>query len=210
VGQLLADWGHEVRHAPGVEQAGPLLQDVEGVLVVGTGHEVAADMARLSTAEVQPRPFLLALVSASAGQVPLDALLAAAVDDDRIEVAGPPVRLKDRAAEVMALAIHELATNAVKFGALAVHSGRVSVQWRVTERSGKGLLAVEWRESGVPALDHAPRRNGFGRGLIERGLAYELGARTSLQFVGGGLLATMELPLDGGKVVLDADVGEPT
>jgi PAS domain S-box-containing protein len=139
-----------------------------------------------------------------------DEFLAAAVDDDRIEVAGPPVRLKDRAAEVMALAIHELATNAVKFGALAVHSGRVSVQWRVTERSGKGLLAVEWRESGVPALDHAPRRNGFGRGLIERGLAYELGARTSLQFVGGGLLATMELPLDGGKVVLDADVGEPT
>jgi len=81
VGQFLSDWGHEVRHAPGVEQAGPLLQDVEGVLVVGNGHAVAADMARLSTAEVQPRPFLLALVSASAGQVPLDALLAAAVDD---------------------------------------------------------------------------------------------------------------------------------
>ncbi|WP_375766501.1 PAS domain-containing protein [Archangium gephyra] len=81
VGQLLADWGHEVRHAPAVEQVGPLLQGVEGVLVVGAGRAVAEDMARLSTAEVQPRPFLLALVPTSAEQVPLDALLAAAVDD---------------------------------------------------------------------------------------------------------------------------------
>ncbi len=81
VSQLLTDWGHEVRHAPGVEQAGALIQGVEGVLVVGTGPAVAADMARLSTAEVQPRPFLLAIVPTSAEQVPLDALLAAAVDD---------------------------------------------------------------------------------------------------------------------------------
>ena len=81
VGQLLADWGHEVRHVPGVEQAGALLQGVEGVLVVGTGQAVAEDMARLSTAEVRPRPFLLALVPASVEQVSMDALLAAAVDD---------------------------------------------------------------------------------------------------------------------------------
>ncbi|MCY1076441.1 PAS domain-containing protein [Archangium lansingense] len=81
VGQLLSGWGHEVRHAPGVEQVGALLQGVEGVLVVGTSNSVAEDMARLSTAEVRPRPFLLAVVPASAEQVPLDALLAAAVDD---------------------------------------------------------------------------------------------------------------------------------
>jgi PAS domain S-box-containing protein len=137
-----------------------------------------------------------------------DEFLAAAIEDDRIEVAGPPVRLKDGAAQVIALAIHELATNAVKFGALAVPAGGVSVQWRVA--SGGGALLLEWRESGVPAIDPAPRRAGFGRELIERGLAYELGARTSLQFIGGGVLVAIELPLDGKKVVLDTEVGEPT
>lgn len=81
VGQLLSDWGHAVRHAPAVEQSGPLLQGVEGVLVVGTGSVLATEMARLRTAEMRPRPFLLALVAASAEQVPLEALLAAAVDD---------------------------------------------------------------------------------------------------------------------------------
>lgn len=138
-----------------------------------------------------------------------DEFLAAAVEDARIEVAGPPVRLKHRAAEVMALAIHELATNAVKFGALAVPTGRVSVRWEASDTSGAEVLSLEWRESGVPAVDRAPRRDGFGRGLLERGLAYELGARTSLQFLGGGLLATIQLPLDSRKIVLDTNVVQP-
>ncbi|WNG59513.1 PAS domain-containing protein [Archangium gephyra] len=81
VGQLLSDWGHGVRHVTTVEQADPRLQGVEGVLVVGTGLALAEEMARLRTSEMRPRPFLLALVTASAEQVPLDALLAAAVDD---------------------------------------------------------------------------------------------------------------------------------
>ncbi|HEX5751399.1 MAG TPA: ATP-binding protein [Archangium sp.] len=81
MGQLLSDWGHAVRHAPAAGQAAALLPGVEGVLVVGTGHAVAEEMARLRTADMRPRPFLLALVTASAEQVPLDALLAAAVDD---------------------------------------------------------------------------------------------------------------------------------
>jgi PAS domain S-box-containing protein len=97
VSQLLTGWGHEVRHAPGVEQAGRLLRGVEGVLVEGTGQSVAEDIARLNTAEVRPRPFLLALVPASAEQVPLEALLAAAVDDFLV-VPFEPAQLQTRLA----------------------------------------------------------------------------------------------------------------
>ncbi|WNG35570.1 PAS domain-containing protein [Archangium violaceum] len=81
VSRLLTEWGHEVRHAVEVGQVGSLLHGVEGVLVVVASPELAADVAALSTQEIRPRPFLLALVSGSAEQVPMDALLAAAVDD---------------------------------------------------------------------------------------------------------------------------------
>ncbi|HEX8435421.1 ATP-binding protein [Archangium sp.] len=93
--QLLMEWGHEVRHAPGVEQAGRLLRGVEGVVVEGTSRSVAEDIARLNTAEVRPRPFLLALVPASAEKVPLETLLAAAVDDFLV-VPFEPAQLQTR------------------------------------------------------------------------------------------------------------------
>ena len=77
---LLAGWGHEVHHARSVEQAAASSHEVDGVLLRGTSHVVAEEVARLRVTEVRPRPFLLALIPASE-QVHLDVLLAAAVDD---------------------------------------------------------------------------------------------------------------------------------
>jgi two-component system CheB/CheR fusion protein len=105
------------------------------------------------------------------------------------------VRLKREAAETLALALHELTTNAVKYGALAEPAGKLAVTWRVLNTSRGRKLSLEWRESGVRALDVKPARSGFGRELIEQGLPYELGATTALEFGRGGVRALIELPL---------------
>jgi two-component system CheB/CheR fusion protein len=117
-------------------------------------------------------------------------------NDGQVTIEGPQIDLKDRAAEIFALALHELATNAVKYGALAHPRGHITVSWRVLRTAAGGRLSLEWRESGVPALNPSPTRHGFGRDLIERGLPYELGAATSLEFLPGGVRCTIELPID--------------
>jgi two-component system CheB/CheR fusion protein len=142
------------------------------------------------------------LTRTATGRIDLDELVReellthAAHGEGQVEIVGPEISLRDRAAEIFALALHELATNAVKYGALSQPKGRVSVTWRVLQTGAGGRLSLEWRESGVPALDPAPARHGFGRDLIERGLPYELGAATSLEFLPGGVRCTIELPLD--------------
>jgi two-component system CheB/CheR fusion protein len=126
-----------------------------------------------------------------------DELLAlAASDEEQVEISGPSIQLREQAAETFALALHELATNAVKYGALATPNGKVSIHWRLLNTKGGQRLALEWRESGVTAVDLKPGRSGFGRELIERGLPYELGAATSLTFEPGGVRALIELPMN--------------
>lgn len=116
-------------------------------------------------------------------------LLRHAVNDGMV-VDGPAARLSQKAAETLGLALHELAVNAVKFGALSVPGGRIAVSWR---RDGKNLR-FEWRESGVVTIDPRPQHNGFGREWIERGVPYQLGARTRLEFLPGGVICTITLP----------------
>ncbi len=114
-------------------------------------------------------------------------------DGEQIVVAGPRVLLKDRPAEMLALALHELTTNAVKYGALSMPDGKVKVVWQVA--AAKRSLVIRWHESGVAALDSRPSRVGFGRDLIERGLPYDLGAVTSLAFAPGGVRCKIVVPL---------------
>jgi two-component system CheB/CheR fusion protein len=132
-----------------------------------------------------------------------DEMLAVAAREEQVTIDGPPVRLRREAAETFALALHELTTNAVKYGALARLDGKVAVTWRLVNTSVGPRLSLEWRESGVPAIDIAPARSGFGRDLIERGLPYELGAATALEFGHGGVRALIELPLNDRVAVLD-------
>lgn len=108
----------------------------------------------------------------------------------RIET-GPELSLAPPAAAAIAMALHELATNAAKHGALSRPGGRVEVGWAAEG----GELVLRWRESGGPTVE-PPRRRGFGREVIERGLAYELDARVRLDFAAEGVACEVRAPLD--------------
>jgi len=119
----------------------------------------------------------------------------AACDSDQIEISGAPVLLRQKPAEMMCLAIHELVTNSVKFGALADRKGVVRVSWRVEAAPGGDRLLFDWSETGVALLDASPKRAGFGRDLIEHGLPYELGGETWFTLAPGGVQCHIEARL---------------
>jgi len=119
-----------------------------------------------------------------------------AVRDTQFSIDGPPLRLSVRATETMALTLHELTINAVKFGALSQSTGHISVDWSIDELAAPARLHWRWRESGVGIALPTPQRRGFGQELIERVLPYELGARTSLTFAPGGARCEIELPVN--------------
>ena len=103
---------------------------------------------------------------------------------------GPDVVLAPKAALSLSLALHELATNAAKYGALSVVSGRVMVAWRQEE---DGAVHLTWTERGGPPVV-PPQRRGFGSTLIERALALETGGRSSLTFASEGVSCAITLP----------------
>jgi PAS domain S-box-containing protein len=105
------------------------------------------------------------------------------------DLSGPPVTLDPRCAVNMALAIHELATNAAKHGALSSPQGRVMVTW---ERAREGVR-MTWREEGGPPVAQ-PGRAGFGRLLLEQALHQELDSSVSMDFRPEGLRCTILIP----------------
>ncbi|MEG3164799.1 HWE histidine kinase domain-containing protein [Sphingomonas sp. PB2P19] len=109
-------------------------------------------------------------------------------------ITGPSVRLSAKWVELMGLALHELAINAVKFGALC-HGGALRIEWWLTEEAGQSMLHFHWKETGVALLTTAPRPRGFGQDLIEEALPYQFGATTSFEFKPGGLECSIVLPL---------------
>jgi PAS domain S-box-containing protein len=129
------------------------------------------------------------------------------LNGEQVQIAGPAIRLRQKAAEALGLAIHELATNAAKYGALTTGSGRIGVTWRLYHSDTGPRLSWKWVESGVNLIDPAPSRVGFGRELIEHGLPYQLGAMTALEFASGGINCAIELPLSERIAVLsDGDL----
>jgi two-component system CheB/CheR fusion protein len=117
-------------------------------------------------------------------------------EGDSLLIEGPAVRLNAKAAETVALAIHELATNAVKYGALSAPSGRLEVEWRLLPENTPPALALDWRESGVEIAE-GPVRRGFGTEVLLHMLAYELDATTTLDFLPQGLHCRIVLPTEG-------------
>ena len=105
-------------------------------------------------------------------------------------IEGPDLQLAPKTAVSLGLATHELATNAVKYGALSVPDGRVEVRWRVED----GRLRLVWRESGGPPVE-VPERRGFGSRMIERGLAAELGGIVKIEFKPDGVICSVDAPL---------------
>jgi two-component system CheB/CheR fusion protein len=127
-----------------------------------------------------------------------DELLAhAAHEGDGLVIDGPSVALRPKAAESMSLALHELATNAVKHGALVgKNGGRIAIRWKLNgERgNGNGHLNFEWAEQSSNGPVTKPSRHGFGMELLTRILPYDLGAKTNVEFRQTGLRFTMDLP----------------
>jgi len=110
-------------------------------------------------------------------------------------IQGPNIMLAAASTQALAMVVHELATNAVKFGALSTPSGRVSVGWDAPPGGeGAAHLTVEWREAGGPPVTK-PTRSGFGTSLIDELIAHELGGMVDLAFEPDGVCCRMKLPL---------------
>jgi two-component sensor histidine kinase len=114
--------------------------------------------------------------------------------DARFAVGGPAVRLPPKAATALALALHELATNATKYGALSTPAGQVELRWRLEGRNRRELR-LTWREAGGPPVA-PPQRRGLGSSLIEQNLARTLGGAARLEFAPDGVRAEIAARLD--------------
>ena len=123
----------------------------------------------------------------------VEGVLAIHADRDRLLIAGPDLNLGPKAALSLSMLLHELATNAIKYGALSQDGGRVAVEWRVDHTDGRAALVIDWREAGGPPAS-APKRQGFGSRLIRLGL---VGAGVSkLDYAPAGLQAEFRAPLE--------------
>lgn len=113
-------------------------------------------------------------------------------DDPRFLIDGPSLHLPPSKALSLALAIHELATNAAKYGALSTDKGRIDIRWSM----GEEHLRLAWRESGGPAVTE-PEHRGFGSRLIERALAAEFRGKVRIDFAPQGVLFELVAPVKG-------------
>jgi two-component sensor histidine kinase len=181
------------------------------LLALARSHELltregwsGAELAELATHALAPHAGPVGVGGAPAAEG------AGGAAPARVTIAGPPVRLPPRCTIPFALALHELATNAARHGALSVPEGRVTVRWSLRpppaarpaataagegQASGAAVLVLRWEESGGPALSGPPARRGFGMRLLERGLATELHGTVRLEFAREGLRFEIETPL---------------
>lgn len=114
--------------------------------------------------------------------------------EERIVIGGPKVRLEPKTAIAIALALHELATNAVKYGALSTSEGRVDFTWDLSKGRGPRELTATWREVEGPRVS-PPGRGGFGTRLIERGLAADLNGEVRIAYPADGVVCTIRARL---------------
>lgn len=119
---------------------------------------------------------------------------------------GPPVHLQPKQVLALTLVLHELATNAVKYGALSTPEGRISIRWRI-DRTGAWRLHLVWSESGGPPVPARPRR-GFGSRLIEGSVPYELDGEAGIEYRPDGVRCTLRLPWPGAEMA-EANPAEP-
>jgi PAS domain S-box-containing protein len=187
---LLAELNHRVKNTLAVVQA----IANQTFRVVGAEEARAAFQGRL--AALGAAHTLLThgnWENAPLQRLAADALRSGGVDEARATLSGPPVLLSPRQALSFSLALHELATNATKYGALSNDLGRLSVVWDTNE-CPRPMLRLLWREEGGPRVVE-PLDRGFGSFLIERALAQELQGQVFTKFAPTGLECTIEAPL---------------
>ncbi len=117
----------------------------------------------------------------------------AGTESGRVRLSGPPVVLSAESSHAIGLVLHELATNAVKYGALANATGNLSVTWARDLATGTGDIVLRWQERGGPLVS-PPARRGFGSTLIEQSLKHTLAAEAWIDYQPEGLVATFRIP----------------
>lgn len=113
---------------------------------------------------------------------------------DSIRISGPASRLPERYARIVGLALHELATNAVKYGALSCAEGQVDLSWNRASENGSDRLQIAWSETGGPAVEPSSKK-GFGSRLLQDLVAMETGAQSELKFISTGIRYSLDLPM---------------
>ncbi|WP_206244849.1 HWE histidine kinase domain-containing protein [Novosphingobium terrae] len=121
---------------------------------------------------------------------------------NRVVARGPRIGLNDRAFGALALVVHELMTNAAKYGALSTPQGQLDITWTLGEQ---GDCCIDWSESGGPVVTQ-PTRNGFGSRLIQTTLVYDLGGRADMDYAATGLRARLVVP---GRHLAPGENGPP-
>lgn len=136
---------------------------------------------------------------ASLEHLTTETLQARALNEQRLTYAGPRVHLQPKQALAIAMALHELCTNAVKYGALSNDTGSVAFEWRQSDGPAPRLTMV-WREQGGPPVS-PPTHRGFGSRMIERALAQDLKGEVTMEFRPEGLVCTIDAPLADNRAV---------
>lgn len=113
---------------------------------------------------------------------------------EQVKLHGPSVRLPPQSALLLAMVMHELATNAVKYGSLSVPEGALDVAWTVMSGAADRQLVIEWQESGGPRV-RKPKHRGFGSRLADRAVTHELKGSAHIAFDPAGLHCRFEIPL---------------
>ena len=114
---------------------------------------------------------------------------------ERVRMCGPRVPLAPRIAVVLSMIVHEIATNAAKYGALSNDNGTVGIDWKILDEAGGDLLRLIWTESGGPPVT-APIHHGFGSRLIERSARDQLGGEATVDFLPRGVVYTITCALE--------------
>ena len=114
---------------------------------------------------------------------------------DRVQVEGPPLVLNAKAAQNFALALHELATNAAKYGALSNPTGRVHISWSMLKSNGSGHFTFRWQERGGPPVSQ-PTQRGFGSAVLEQVMAEYFEVPPRIDFAVGGVSYELNGSLD--------------
>ena len=118
------------------------------------------------------------------------------MEDGKVLIDGPEVSLPAMAAQTLGLAVHELATNAVKYGALCHPEAKLEIRWTINSTFDEDWLELRWSELGVDLAEApGPRRKGYGSELIERALPYQLNAKTEFQLTPTGVRCMIAVPL---------------
>jgi PAS domain S-box-containing protein len=206
-GVLLAELQHRVRN---------IMAQIRSITArTGERAETVSEYADLMAGRLLTFARVQALLTRSANigarilDIINDELAAQAGHPEQYTLHGPDLVLAPKTAEVLTLAVHELTTNALKYGGLSVPDGRVTARWTTFERGGASWLGLDWIESGAPTSSpadlSAPRRRGFGSEMIEGRIPYELGGRGELSIHPGGARCRLEFPLRDRSSILETD-----